>query len=409
VRSGGADGGGRARRFWAAFRQALKRYPAWAVSMVALGALIVLVSGGGYILLEAGLNQISDSVKQDHLLPQGAAVNGNNIDGPLNLLLVGVDKQPTDGSGQHSDTIIILHIPATHDRAYLISIPRDTSVDIPAFPKTNFGGGSYKVNAAFTFGSMNGGTASDGFQLLASTLNRTWGLTFNAGAIVNFDGFEGIVKKLGGVTMYVDETVYSIHRGTNIATGKPEDPYNIDPNTGVPICSNPRVTFDSDPDACTIPGVKEFVYTKGTHHFDPASALDFVRARDGLVGTDYGRQRHQVQFIKAIIAEAYKQGLSDPTKLYGFITSIASAFTFDGNGTGIPDWIFTLKGIQPNGIVSIKTNGGQIVPYVGPPVPDDRQMLNDTSIQMLNAVKNDNGTSDTVGQFISQHTDWIAA
>jgi anionic cell wall polymer biosynthesis LytR-Cps2A-Psr (LCP) family protein len=282
-------------------------------------------------------------------------------------------------------------------------------VTIPPFPTSHFGGGSYKINAAFTFGSMNGGGADGGAALLASTLHDEWGLTFNAAAIVNFDGFEGIVKKLGGVTMYVDETVYSIHRGTDLATGKPADPYNIDPNTGVPICSNPRYTFDENPDACTIPGVKEFVYQKGTRHFDPASALDYVRARDGLVGTDYARQRHQVQFIKAVIKEAYDQGLGNPSKLYGFITSIASAFTFDGNGTSIGDWIFTLKGIKPDGIVSIKTNGGQIVEYVGPPVPDDRQMLNPTSIEMLNAVKNDNGTSDTVGDFITHHTDWIAS
>ena len=45
-----------------------------------------------------------------------------------------------------------------------------------------------------------------------------------------------------------------------------------------------------------------------------ADALDFVRCRDGLVGTDYARQRHQQQFIKAVMQEAYRQGPVRPVE-----------------------------------------------------------------------------------------------
>jgi LCP family protein required for cell wall assembly len=345
------------------------------------------------------------------LCPGGAAAAppGQSINGALNILLAGVDLAPAGDQGAHSDTIIVMHIPATHDRAYLVSIPRDTSVDIPADPNTGFGGGSYKVNAAFTFGSQNGGGDAGGFQLLAKTLNQEYGLTFNAAAIVNFGGFEDIVKMLGGVDMYVDETVYSIHRGTNIATGQPAAPYHINPDTGVPNCSDPSVTFDSNPLACAIPGVRPFIYEKGQRHFDPASALDFVRARDGLDGTDYARQRHQLQFIKAVVQEAYSKGLSDPLKLMSFMTSIAKAFTFDGNGTAMADWIFTLKGLKPSSLVTIKMNGGQYVTYTGP-APDSRQTLNQTSLSLLAAIKTDTDPSvDKVGQFISQYPSWIAS
>ena len=385
-----------------------RKTPPWALTLIIVGALIVILSGGGYVLLQVGLNQVNSAVQQDNLLGGGpAAATGKNIDGPLNILLVGLDTRPTGDIGSHSDTIIIAHIPASHDRAYLVSIPRDTSVQIPSNPKTNFYGGSYKINAAFQFGSQNGGGNKGGFQLLASTINKEWGLTFNAAAIVNFDGFTDIVRQLGGVTLYVDETTYSIHRGTNIATGKPAAPYNIDPNTGVPICYG-NVTFEQDPDRCALPGVKEYVYTKGTHHFDPASALDYVRSRDGLVGTDYARQRHQLQFIKAVLQEAYDKGMSDPTKLNTFMKSVAKAFVFDGNGTSIGDWIFTLKSIKPNALVNIKMNGGQYVTYTGPS-PDSRQALNPTSLDLLKAIQNDTGATDTVGTFISHHTDWIAA
>ena len=122
---------------------------------------------------------------------------------------------------------------------YLVSIPRDTSVIIPAFPKTHFGGGSYKINAAFLFGSNNNGRVAGGFQLLAKTIKNTSGITFNAAAAMNFSGFEDIVTKLGGVNMYVDETTTSIHHGYLAARGPSAyaKPYNINPNTGVPVCS----------------------------------------------------------------------------------------------------------------------------------------------------------------------------
>jgi anionic cell wall polymer biosynthesis LytR-Cps2A-Psr (LCP) family protein len=289
-----------------------------------------------------------------------------------------------------------------------VSIPRDTSVNIPPFPKTNFGGGSYKVNAAYTFGSLNGGGDAGGFQLLAETLKQQWGLSFNAGAIVNFNGFQDIVTQLGGVDMYIDETVYSIHRG-HTDDGKPAAPYHINPQTGVPICSDPYVTFDSDPLKCAIPGVHPVVYAKGQRHLDAASALDFVRARDGLDGTDYARQRHQLQFIKAVMQECYSKGLSDPLKLTDFIKSVAKAFIFDGNGTQIGDWIFTLKAIKPTSMVSIKMNGGQFVSYTGP-APDSRQALNQTSLNLLNAINTDTDPNqDKVGAFIAQYPSWIAS
>ena len=97
-----------------------------------------------------------------------------------------------------------------------------------------------------------------GFQLLAKTIKNAYGITFNGGAIVNFGGFTDIVTKLGGVDMYVDETTVSIHRGTD-RSGKPAKPYEINPNTGVPVCSNRHVTFDSNPLACALPGVTPVV------------------------------------------------------------------------------------------------------------------------------------------------------
>ena len=54
------------------------------------------------------------------------------IDGPINILLLGMDARPEDGgsNGARADTIIIAHIPAAHDRIYMVSLPRDLEVEI---------------------------------------------------------------------------------------------------------------------------------------------------------------------------------------------------------------------------------------------------------------------------------------
>ncbi|HKE65976.1 MAG TPA: LCP family protein [Micromonosporaceae bacterium] len=386
------------------------RSPLWAKLLVVLGALVLVGGVGAMAAVKLELHQIDHAVTKENLLGSVAApFTGSTVNGPLNILLVGSDQRPTETDGGHADTIIIVHIPASHDRAYLISIPRDTGVRIPAFKPSRYSGGSNKINAAFVFGSQNGAGDAGGFQLLAATIKQNFGITFNGGAIVDFNGFTDILKKLGGVNMYVDETTYSIHFGVNIRTGKPAVPYHINPNTGVPYCQ-PGYTFDKNPLQCALPGTRPNVYKIGNQHMTPSQALDYVRARDGLVGTDYARQRHQQQFIKAVVQEAYNQGLSDPFKLQSFIGSLGKALVIDSR-ISVTDWIFTLKGITPSALVAIKTNDGQTVDYDGSagPIAGSVQSLNADSKKLLAAVVADKtANDDNIGLFLQTHQDWAA-
>lgn len=366
-----------------------------------LGSVILLAAAAGLVSVPLLMKQISSAIPTENLL--GDAVEpGTSIGGAINMLLVGLDTRPTDTNGSRSDSIIIAHIPASHDGVYLVSIPRDTNATIPRFSKTGFGGGDYKINSAFYFGSMNKGGNAGGFQLLALTIKKNYGITFNGGAIVNFNGFSDIVTKLGGVDMYVDELTTSIHHGyIHGDRSQHAAPYKINPNTGVPRC--PRgYTFDRSPLKCALPGVTPVQYKKGFQHLSAYDALDYVRCRDGLIGTDYARQRHQQQFVKALLKEAYDAGMSDPFKLKSFLTAIAKAFIFDKGGASLDDWIFTLKNIHPDSIVTIKTNNGQYVRYTGP-APDSRQALNAASVALLAAVVN-----DRVREFVDAHPTWVA-
>lgn len=378
-----------------------RKTPLWAKIVLVLGSLALIVTGAGLISVPLLTSQLERAIPTQDLLGS-EVVPGASIDGAITMLLVGVDTRPGDAIGTRADSIMIAHIPASHDRVYLLSLPRDTNALIPPFAKADFDGGNYKINSAFYFGSRNKRGYAGGFELLALTIKKNYGITFNGGAIINFDGFTDIVTKLGGVDMYVDELTTSIHHGyINGDRSQHATPYNINPNTGVPRCPH-GYTFDRSPLKCALPGVTPVQYQKGFQHLSAYDALDYVRCRDGLVGTDYARQRHQQQFVKALLKKAYDQGMSDPFKLKSFLTAIAKAFIFDKGGAPLDDWIFTLKNINPSSLVTIKTNNGQYVRYTGP-APDSRQALDEASTALLSAVRN-----DTVGEFVAAHPTWVA-
>src|SRR5206468_5765847 len=141
----------------------------------------VLVGG------QALLARYSGAVHQEGILGSAGTAGHTRLTGPLNILLVGVDQRPDDSEPIRSDSIIIAHVDAAHDQAYLVSIPRDLVVEIPPYPKAGYRGGRDKINAAFAYGSQNGQGRRGGFELLGLTIRRNFdGITFEAGAIVDF-------------------------------------------------------------------------------------------------------------------------------------------------------------------------------------------------------------------------------
>ena len=142
------------------------------------------------------------------------------------------------------------------------------------------------------------------------------------------------------------------------------------------------------------------IYKKGWHVFNAYDALDYVRCRDFLPNSDYDRQRHQQQFIKALMQQAYSKGISDPLQISSFLKSLGKAFQFDGGGHSTSDWIFTLKGISPGSIRTIKINNGTYnTVKVG---KMSTQQMSADSLQLLNDVR-----TDTVDNFLAVHPDWV--
>src|SRR6185295_13841180 len=95
-----------------------RRAPLWARLAVALGAVLMTVSaagiaGGGWLISTA-----TGAITQSNLLggTAKAAARGDGLTGPIDILLMGVDARKRWAADDlRADTIIVLHIPASHD------------------------------------------------------------------------------------------------------------------------------------------------------------------------------------------------------------------------------------------------------------------------------------------------------
>jgi LCP family protein required for cell wall assembly len=374
--------------------------PLWARLLVIFGVVLMVASGGTIVGFHVVLAAATKSFTKQNLLGSAggsSSVTHKSITGPKNILLVGVDARPGQNPDVlvRADSIIILHIPANHTEGFLVSIPRDTLVEIPAYKngKHSYGVQHQKINAAFAFGG-SGLTGADARQhsveLLALTIKHMWGITFDAAAIVDFTGFQQVVKVIGGVYMCVDEDTRSVHIGYT--------------RSGKQVSPGWRLNSAGEP-LGPIPGVTPKEYKPGCRNFAPWEALDYVRQRDLLANgdTDYGRQRHQQQFLKAIFKKVLSGDvLTNPGKLSGVLNTVGKAMTIDQGQFSIQDWLFAMKGIGASSLITLKTNGGKYVNVTG---PDNAsyQGLDSISLQMLQSVKD-----DTMDAFVNLHTDRVA-
>jgi LCP family protein required for cell wall assembly len=349
-----------------------RKDPSWAKALVVMGSVLMVLSGvaivGGNVLID----NATGSIGQDNLLGtagKSEAEGGKDLKGPIDMLLLGVDVRANwDKNDTRPDTIIILHIPATHDQAYLISVPRDTEAQIPAFGKSKFAGKTDKINSAFFFGAQNGGGWGGGTQLLAQTIKNMTGISFDGAAIIDFSGFKSVIDALGTVRICVDQRVESHHM--SMVDGKPM--WNADAKK-----TGKKMT--------------PVVHKPGCQEMEGWAALDYSRQRYGLKNGDYDRQQHQQQLIKAMAKKAMDGGvMTNPGKLNALIKAAGKAFTIDTGPVPIADFIFTMRGVTANELTMLRTNGGTFSEN-----GNGLEVFNPVTKEMFAAVK-----SDTLGQFV---------
>lgn len=162
--------------------------------------------------------------------------------GRINILLLGTDEDL--GTNSRTDTIMLASLDTENNKVSLLSIPRDTRVNIPGF-------GDNKINSANLFG---------GVDLVKTSISNLIKVPIDYYVLTNFEGFKGIVDTLGGVEIDVEQNMkYRVYDGM------------ID-------------------------------LKKGLQRLDGEKALQYVRFRHDKLG-DITRTQRQQKFLTALAKE----------------------------------------------------------------------------------------------------------
>lgn len=179
---------------------------------------------------------------------------------PYYALLLGSDSR-NDGEPARTDTIMLARIDPLADKVTLVSIPRDTKVELE-------GHGTQKINAAYAFGGVSG---------ITSAVSSLTNVNISQVALIDFDGLTSLIDAIGGVTVTV--------------------PVDI-----------------NDPDYTGL------VMAAGVYEMDGNTAMLFSRVRHGFALGDYQRQANQRILIQAIVQKLR----SNPTLMPAAADSLGS-------------------------------------------------------------------------------------
>ncbi len=248
-----------------------------------VGVLVLAAALGAW----AYVGSLNDDMKRTDAFAGLTGDRPAKVDGALNILVLGTDSRDPnakqDSGKWRTDTIILLHVPANHDKAYLISLPRDLWVDVPESADGQNGGSMAKLNAAYAWG---------GPPLMVQTVENFTGVLIDHVAIVDFTGFKKVVDAVDGVKLC------------------PEMPPGQD-------------SFQS------IHGKKR-TFKKGCREYGGAAALDYIRQRKQFPTGDFARMKHQQEFLKALMDKATSNDVfTSPTKMDAFLTTVTEAVTVD--------------------------------------------------------------------------------
>jgi polyisoprenyl-teichoic acid--peptidoglycan teichoic acid transferase len=235
-------------RTWHHWRRALK----W------LGITILLVIIAVAIFLYINVAKISVN-------PFGFGdLKGESV-GRVNILMLGVGD-PGHAGEELSDTDIVLSIDTQTHQIAVISVPRDTQVDIPGYGE----------------GKINNANSDGGIPLATTVFQNTLGIPIDYYVKANFTGLKEVVDAVGGVD--VDNTTY---------------------------LSDPSYPCDNNQYASC-----GYTLPPGHYHLNGTETLKYVRCREGTCGNDFGRAARQQEVMEQIRTRATSAGtLSNPVAL----------------------------------------------------------------------------------------------
>ena len=224
---------------------------------------------------------------------QSALVKAKDSD-PFYMLLLGVDKDEdrsenwgSDTSNFRADTIILARVDPKNKKITLISIPRDTMVDMGA-------DGKQKINAAYSLG---------GAANMVKVVSKFANVNISHYAEVDFESFTKIVDSIGGVDVNLPQPVKDVqYAGIDLPAGEQ-----------------------------TLNGEQALGLSRSRHAYDDYGGGDFYRAAN------------QRMILMAIAKKVLKL---DPAAMASAVSQIADSVTTDMSVTDIVGLALQFRGIN---------------------------------------------------------------
>jgi polyisoprenyl-teichoic acid--peptidoglycan teichoic acid transferase len=245
------------------------------IVLLSVAATLVAVVAVAAIFLRQVERSMAQNLDHEDLMPSSsnaapAPTREQSAADALNFVVMGYDSR--DSSAGRSGSLMILHLNAKRDQAYLVSFPRDAWVAIP-------GHGNNRIDAAYGFG---------GPKLAVSTLENLTNTRMDHAILVDFQGFARLTDEVGGVSVY-NKTAFFSHG---------------------------------------------FDYPKGNITVSGERAIYFVGERRALPRGDFDRAANERNLVRAIIAKTLSaEIITDPGRLFSVVSGAAEHLTVDNGLT----------------------------------------------------------------------------
>jgi LCP family protein required for cell wall assembly len=276
------------------------------------GALAVTVAAGSATVAVGRLEDNVTKIDISSQVGERAVDYGDLSEGSVTFLLMGSDQRTGKGNkgygnfeGARSDTTMLLHVYPDRESAVVVSIPRDTIVDLPACKDSDgrtLGPIRDRFNAAFDRG---------GPGCTLKTVEAMTGLTVDHFVVLDFNGFKKTIDALGGVEVCLTHPLKDAQSGVDLPAGRT------------------RVSGED--------------------------ALSFVRVRHNIGdGSDISRINRQQIFLSSLIQEVTDSGLlTDPLRLWRVLDESSKAIATDkalADSDGLIALAGSLSGLRPKDI-----------------------------------------------------------
>ncbi len=181
-------------------RAARRRLWLWSLPLGMVAATLMLGLGMRVGAVPAPIEPVGYEAKSASEAEEASGWSGRVFagsrsasEGPLTVLVLGVDRRPLDSAqpqvvGSRSDTIMLVRVVPGTGQVKLLSIPRDLLVEVEP-------GVEDRINAAYSYG---------GVEQAREVVQGFTGIPIDRYAIVDFEGFSEVVDAMGGVEVDVE-------------------------------------------------------------------------------------------------------------------------------------------------------------------------------------------------------------